>query len=236
MDLSEFERNFNKVQSDLSKWLSTNETHVNFLLYESFQFYFIDITNIIDRIENEAQVIGIIIKSPPEVKEEDYFDSLRNHVKNWELFRLDIKSFFVFTKIFLDTLARIIICVYGEKGVQLPPNMTDLLKKKALNLENELDAEFFANLRNKMIWYKDFNEKRDDIVHWLGSVRKATMNGKTSFDILKFDIHAKEQKKEQREEWGSKTVIPLEYLKETIDNLSEVILCIHGKSKNFKGN
>ena len=80
-DLSEFERNFNELQSDLSKWISSNETHVNLLIYESYQFYFIDINNVFSRIENEARVIGIA-KNPEEVKEEDYLDSLRNFAKN----------------------------------------------------------------------------------------------------------------------------------------------------------
>ena len=51
------------------------------------------------------------------------------------------------------------------------------------------------------------------------------------------NIYAKDQKKKQREEWGSKTVTPiLEYLKEMINNLSETISYIHERSKNFKDN
>jgi hypothetical protein len=41
MDLTEFEGVFNLLQSDLSRWLETNGTHENWLLYENYQFYFI---------------------------------------------------------------------------------------------------------------------------------------------------------------------------------------------------
>lgn len=238
MNLLEFEKSFNELQSDLSQWLETEKTHVNLLIYENYQFYFIDIQNIINRIENEVQNIETIGKEIPKLEaKKDNFDMLRKYAENWTLLRLDIKSFFIFTQIFLDTLSRIIRCTYGKKGEQLPEKMTDLLtKKKALRLESQLDADFFTNLREKMFWYKDFNDKRDDIVHWLGGIRTTiSRKGDLGFDILKFDIHAKEQRKEQRELWGTNTVNPtMDYVNETIDNLAEAILCIHEKSKQFR--
>ena len=111
--------------------------------------------------------------------------------------------------------------------------MTDLLKsKKAM----ELDTKFFENLRKEMVWYHDFNDKRDSIVHWLGSIRTTTSRkGDLGFDILKFDIHTREQRKEQRESWGTNTMNPtMDYIRETIDNLAATILCIHEKSKQFR--
>jgi hypothetical protein len=168
-------------------------------------------------------------------QKEKKLDIIKTFSVNWELFRLDMKSFFIFTQIFLDTLARIIRLTYGKKGEQLPYNMTDLLKsRKAM----ELDEEFFENLREKMIWYSDFNDKRDDIVHWLGSIRSTTTRqGDMGFDILKFDIHAKEMKKEQRSSWGTKTVLSaMVYIQETINNLSVTISYIHERSKQLTNN
>jgi hypothetical protein len=108
--------------------------------------------------------------------------------KGWSdayiLLRVDVKTFFLFTQVFLDTLARAIRESYGRSGRQLPYSMTDLLTNAAAQ---DIDAPFFSRLRNEMAWYSDFNDKRDDIAHWLGSPRfTTTRSGDYGFDLLKF--------------------------------------------------
>lgn len=234
MDLSEFNKSWFELKVDLNSWLERRITTFKFLLRENYDCYQIEISHIISRIEKELKIFNITEKEFLNLQEKN-MKTLENlsikSYKNLMLFILDFKSFFVFTQIFLDTLARIIRSTYGKKGKQLPQNMTALLRsKKAM----ELDADFFDKLRKKMAWYGIFNDRRDSIVHWLGNVRTTpSLKDDVEFDVLKFDIHAKEQRKL----WEINAVnSALDYIEETMGNLSRVILCIHEKSKHFRSN
>jgi len=127
--------------------------------------------------------------------------------------RLDIKDFFIHTRMFLDVVSRIIMISYGKRGMQLPDSMSKLLKnEKSL----EINKSFFKELRGKMNWYNDFvDEGRDLIVHKRGHlVFTNTKDGKFGFDILKhFDS-----------KWGTETVNSIEdFIDKTLENLSEVL-------------
>jgi hypothetical protein len=209
MDLTEFERVFNLLQSDLSRWLDTNKSHTNMLLYENYLFYFIETKSIIERIEKETALMeetsrGVVAAVRRREDPKAVETLMKAHSEAFILLRVDVKTFFLFTQVFLDTLARVIRESYGRRGQQLDTSMTGLLSN---NAAMDIDAPFFSRLRENTAWYCDFNDRRDSIAHWLGAPRfTATKTGDLGVDFLKFDIKKAKERTAQREKWGSDTV------------------------------
>jgi len=149
-------------------------------------------------------------------KDEEHKSIDRLLPKTLKLFiklRLDIKDFFIHTRMFLDIIARIVKVSYGKKGMQLNDSMSGLLKNEK---SIEINKSFFKELREKMNWYNDFvREGRDIIVHKRGHlVFTNTKDGKFGFDILK----------RLDSTWGTETVNSIEdFIDKSLENLSEVL-------------
>lgn len=175
-----------------------------------------EIKVIVSRIEVELKSVvkieNIILDLVKENKQEEAMKLVLKWMKPFVKLRLDIKDFFIHTRMFLDILCRIIKICYCKNGQQLPLSMTDLLKnKKSL----EIDKSFFEELRKKMSWYNNFVKSRNRIVHYLGQlVFTNTREGKFGFGI----------RKKINSEVGADTVKSIEeFIEETFKNLTEVL-------------
>ena len=141
--------------------------------------------------------------------------------------RLDVKSFFLFTRIFLDTLARIVKLCYGRKGGKLSDRIVPMLKdEECVKVWKKLDYNFYKGLKNRMVWIDNFVKTRVEIVHYLGSMRSTqTKDGKFGFDIKGLRTNPS---------WGTHTVKSVtDYMDNTLHNLSEVLLYICNKFQSL---
>jgi hypothetical protein len=222
MDFGNFDKCFDELRIALRDRLGNGKNTKKLDIYGSYLGYSDEIKVIVDRIEVETQKNIILSKRLFEElqkgKEPDEKLGIEA-IKNWILITLDIKSFFIFTRIFLDTLAWIIKQYYDKKGYHLPCRMRKLVKSEKLR---KLDSDFAKGLKDRMQWIDDFVETRVEIEHYLGSIYSTTTkNGKFGFDILGLRT---------RHDWGTDTVESItDYIRETLHNLSEVILYIHSK-------
>ncbi len=219
MDFGDFDTCFDELRIVLRDRLGNGENAQKLDIYGSYLSYGDEIKIIIDRIETETQKSVTLSKKlfetlqKDEEPDEEFGTEL---IRNLMLITLDIKSFFIFTRIFLDTLAWIIKQYYGKNGDQLSSDMRKLVKN------TKFDDDFAKELKSKMQWVEDFVKTRVEIEHYLGSIRSTTTkNGKFGFDILSSNI---------RHDWGTDTVESItDYIGETLHNLSEAISCIHNK-------
>ncbi len=211
ISLTNFDKNFKKL---IPK--ENHELYISF--FEASDFYH-EIKVVVKRIKTEltefikAEKIIFDI-----VKENEHDERIRKFalkaVKSFVKLRLDIKDFFIHTRIFLDILSRIIKLAFGTRGEQLPKSMSRLLNEK-YKRALEIDKIFFEKFKMKMIWYNDFVDNgRDRIVHELGQlVFTNTREGKLGFDILK----------SFNSSWGTDTVNDVEdFIETTFKNLSEI--------------
>jgi hypothetical protein len=222
MDFGNFDKCFDELRILLRDKLDDGKNPQKLDVYGSYLSYGDEIKVIVDRIEAETQKDMTLSKTLHETlqKGEEPDEKWgKESIKNWILITLDIKSFFIFTRIFLDTLAWIIKQYYGKKGCQLSSDMRELVEEKSLTL---VDANFAEGLKIKMQWMAGFVGTRVDIEHYLGGIRSTTTkNGKFGFDILS---------SRNRHDWGTNTVESItDYIGETLHNLSEVISYIHSK-------
>lgn len=222
MDFSDFDRSFDKLETVLSEMTAKGKKAERTEIYGSYLDYHEEIKAIVQRIETEIQEFTTstqkklkALQEGEEIADEWSTTSMEYLVQ----IRLDVKSFFIFTRIFLDTLARIIRMHYGAKGHQLPWNMPDLIKHKTLE---KIDSKFAEGLKHRMSWMDDFVKKRVEIEHYLGDMRSTqTRDGKFGFDILGLRTP---------QSWGTHTVQPItDYMHETLHSLSAVISHIYNR-------
>lgn len=231
MDWTNFDECFGKLKTILRKMLFGDEGNRDKReIYGGYLGFGSEIKIIIQRIEAEIQKSMEIneqlheyafarIMNTERGQEELEGKLVMEGDRMFKLLTLDIKSFFIFTRIFLDTLARIVRLCFHEKGWQLPPNMKDLVGHEKLE---ELDSDFAEGLKNRMLWMTSFVERRVEIEHHLGSIPSATMkNGKFWFQIIGSEV----RKKRETHTKESAT----DYIDEILSNVSDVILYIYQK-------
>jgi len=226
MDFGDFDKCFDELRTVLRDRLGSGKNTEKLDIYGSYLRYRDEIETIVNRIEAETQRSMILSKALFEAMQKGEKPDEQmgiESIKNWILICVDIKSFFIFTKIFLDTLARIIRQCYPE-GHQPSWHMSKLIKSKKFE---ELDSDFAIGLRYRMRWWDDFVKIRVEIEHYLGNIYSTkTRNGKFGFDILGLRT---------RHDWGTDTVESIaDLIKETLDNLSEVISYIYSKFQSNK--
>lgn len=222
MDWNNFDEYFGKLKTVLRNIIGNGKNANKLEIYGSYLDYRGDISTIIQRIEAETQEYMILRRRIAEMIQRNEEPDKELFMKIDKIFislRLDIKSFFIFTRIFLDTLARIIRLYFGKKGGQLPWDMAELVKHKKLI---ELDSDFAEGLKDRMFWMDSLRTRRVEIEHYLGSIRSiTTRDGKFGFDLLGARI---------RRDWGTDTVMSItDYMEDTLSNLSSVILHIYHK-------
>lgn len=223
MDWSNFDESFEKLRTILRTIMRSEKTNYKHEIYVNYLEFGSDMKSIVQRIEVEIQksldINEKIIMSFTERKEEPETELLIEDHNNIRLLRLDIKSFFIFTKIFLDTLARIIKLCYGEKGKQLSYKMSHLLKNERQERAWEkLDYPFYKGLKDRMLWMDSFVKRRVEIEHYLGSIPSTTISdGKFGFHIRSSRVR-------------SDAVESItHYMEEVLSDLSKVILYIYKK-------
>lgn len=213
------------LKNVLRELISNGKNDHKLDVYGSYLIYGYEIKIIIGRIEEETQAYLKLFREISEMRQrgEEPSDELWHDVLEYHpLIRLDIKSFFIFTRIFLDTLARIIRLGFGEKGRQLPWDMTDLVGHKTLM---KLDPDFAEGLKARMSWMDTFVERRVKLEHYLGKILRYTTSsdGRFGFDI---------QGTKSDGQWGTDVVDSMtEYMEEILSRLSEVIVYIYSSAR-----
>lgn len=214
MNYDEINGHYVKIIEYLRKQIDTDRSPGLIRIYVGITDL-IDLKNIIGRIEYELDVHEIQtnevirrVKANEEIDDE----FVNPMIENFNLLHLDIKSFFIFTRIYLDNIARLIRYLYGKPGYQLPSSMSHLPTHKRSIL---LDKDFFNGLEEKMKWFDDFFSQRDEIVHSIGGIVSIkTLDGQFGIDVRSLKSHS--------EPWGTLTVTPMT---EIIQN---AISCISG--------
>jgi len=218
MDWSEFDDCFQKLRRVLRDIVGNGNLY-KLDVYGNYIDYGEEIKYIVHRIETEVNEYVESDRKIVEMMRRNGLDeeSLKVRVKYWQLLRLDIKSFFVFTRIFLDTLARIVKLHFGKGGEQLPPNMRDLVDNEALI---KLDPDFARELKKKMSWMNDFVEHRVEFEHYLGGIPSTvTKDGKFGFSIRGLRIRGDSR--------TSTVESVVDYMREILSHLSEDIQFIY---------
>jgi hypothetical protein len=118
MDFGNFDRCFDELRIVLRDRLGNGKNTKKLDIYGSYLGYSDEIKIIVDRIEAETHKSIILSKRLFEAlqKGEGPDEKLGiESIKNWILITLDKKSFFIFTRIFLNTLAWITKQYYGKE-------------------------------------------------------------------------------------------------------------------------
>lgn len=225
MDWSNFDKSHRTLKNVLRDLTENNKKQHELDIYRDCVTYGREIKIIVERIEEETQTYTKlsrkILEMTPRGKEPNE-KLLDIFVYCHSSIRLDIKSFFIFTRIFIDTLAKIVRLRFDGERKQLPPTMTKLLKDDKLLA---LDPDFARGLKSKMSWMTAFVETRVEIEHYLGNILRytSTGDGKFGFTIKGSRSHGN---------------IPLlatekvesitEYMEDILSKLSKAILHICG--------
>lgn len=223
MDLSNFQKSGSQFLEKLKAVPA--ERYPSISNFESaLRDYLGEIETITSRIEEELQkydaaskrIMEIASKNPqlPEDLTLEFF-------RYWTAMRLDIKDFFIHTKIFLDAIAGLIVVLhFGDKESERI-SMSSLLHAN----KKRYHGAFYSGLKKEMVWYSDFNENRNRVVHSRGRmVHTTTPDGKPGFEIIK----------EHHQVWGSQTMKDDGVFKNTIDNLTKLLDYLN-KGPNFTG-
>jgi hypothetical protein len=225
MDFTDFDMVFWKLCSvldDLRKKDASSD-----LIWGNYYFFNAEIKQVVRRIEEEKERFAELndkINTTIMAHNHIDFDKTFSELillwnENFVLLRLDIKTFYFITKIFLDTLSRVVRLCYGKKGEQLPKRMTKLLNPSSRTEEliMNLDQNFFQGLKGKMQWYHDFKDERDKVVHNLSFLSYLAITEKQ--DDLIFT-------------WVKKPYSPiklLQYIENTLEYLNDIISYIYEK-------
>lgn len=190
--------------------------------------FFDEISSVIERIEYDIDTFDSFTKKLMPIilskdNEEFINDSRKQEIHEYQdtifdaftKLNLDIKSFYIFTKIFLDCLAEIIAICYKEriKKRSMSSFLNDIGKqKKKVIVDNKT---FFSRLEQLLDWYDDFNINRHIIVHRYPQLKYTnTKDGKFGYTMLK----------KLSETWGSETVKPIkDDIIEKISRLSDIL-------------
>jgi hypothetical protein len=185
MDWSNFDESYIRLKNVLRDLIGDGKDEHKLDIYGNYLTYGREVKIIVERIEKETQGYIKLIREISEMAqrgEEPKEKSLDVFVDYHSLIRLDIKSFFIFTRIFIDTLAKIVRLRFGIEGKQLPPTMTKLLNNvKFLTL----DPDFAKGFNSKMSWMTAFVQTRVEIEHYLGNILRytTTREGKFGFAV-----------------------------------------------------
>jgi hypothetical protein len=221
MDWTEFDAHFHELRCLLREIVGDRENINKLGIYGNYLDWGYEIKHIVHRIETEVDEYSTSNRRLFEMMRKNVFDEELSEVrvKYWVLLRLDIKSFFIFTRIFLDTLARIVRLCFGEKGRNLPWSMNKLVKNKVLAC---LDPEFARELKSRMSRMTILVKHRVEFEHYLGGIPMTTIkDDKFGFIIRGLNI--------QGDTDGSTVESIADYLRETLFSLSEIILLIYNE-------
>jgi len=164
------------------------------------------------------------------MKEEEINDKiLQNYLINFGKIQLDLSDFFIYTRIFLDTLTKCIKTSFLKTGykkyAQFPESSTDLLRDIE-KYKFQIDRTFLENLGLKMTWVLRFTEHRNGLVHKLYHfVFTNTRNGKFGFDVIN----------EIRRTWGTNTVKSIiNEIQDTVNQIEELLRFLSGNLSEKK--
>jgi len=227
MDFAEFDHEISKVLDYLRELLDAGAGFGTIEIFGQLADSSTDIKIITERIDKELVLHSDFIKkflARMSKELEPVSNEMEKMVRNSDFLRLDVKSFFIFTRIFYDTICRFIRLTYGDMGIQLPRSMNRLLTRKSVRARAiEMDKDFFSGFFEVMSGFHEIRDKRDEIVHSLGSMRSTTAkNGTWGFDIIGL--------RDKGRSWGTNTVQSISgYIEETIKSLTEALRFISKK-------
>lgn len=100
-----------------------------------------------------------------------------------KLLTLDLESLFIFLRIYLDTMCKVVIRLRKGKGYNLPHSMNRLLFT-SYEKYKKFDFHFLTKLKKELLWTKRIISDRDNLVHYLHNIALIDRN-----DINRLRIH-----------------------------------------------
>lgn len=192
-------------------------------LFGKFIDYHSQVTIITSRLEEDIaeneSLKKYIIKCAREKREIS-----ETEVEKYGLFlpkmMLDLSDFYVYTRIFLDTLTVCIKRSFKSAGCRnwgiIEHSINSLLNiNKMQTYKRKIDFHFFSGLEEKLSWISDFRNSRDGLVHkYHHFVFTSTRKGDLGYDIMD----------RIKTSWGTDTVRGiLSELQNTIDNVTDLM-------------
>jgi gas vesicle protein len=223
MNLNEFDKNLLRLTNRLCTSFYKKPSKFQSSVYGKVVDYQMQIRIITERLEEELKSYKLqqnnIFSSFKENKKISD-DELEKTIDNIEKLRLDLLDYYIYTRMFLDSLTVSIKLSFLYSGNKNAANMKNsikcLLNKQLMeSYKQKISPEFFSCLEEKIKWIPDFRNSRDGLVHkYHYFVMTENPQGQLGYEIID----------EIKESWGSVTVksISLEVQK-TIDNLSELL-------------
>lgn len=133
---------------------------------------------------------------------------------------LDLSDFYIYTRIFLDTLT---ICVKlsfinsGNRNAGIMKHSVNYLlnEENRKTCKNRIDKQFFIGLETHLGWIGNFRKSRDGLVHRQHHfVFTTTRQGERGYEIMDMT----------KVEWGSDTVRSIRAeLQNYVNNLTELV-------------
>ena len=137
---------------------------------------------------------------------------------------LDVSDFYIYTRIFLDTLNMCIRHSFKHTGNKkwgvMTPSITGLLNEnKMRTYKREIDFQFFEGLENKVSWIHNLKKPRDHLVHGQHHfVLTDTRQGEMGPDLIG----------KVKRIWGTEKVKPvLRELQGILGNISDLMNYLH---------
>ena len=87
---------------------------------------------------------------------------------NFTKLTIDLSDFYLYSRIFLDTLATCIYLSFRVSGNKKAGLLGQRIKffidgRKMETYKNEIDRQFFNGLEEKLHWVNDFRKSRDEL-------------------------------------------------------------------------
>lgn len=223
MNFQGFDREFTNFMNFFKKeGFHKSPSEFEKTLYAKLLSYSFEVRIITSRLEEEIPhfeaLSRIIFQSMKSKKKPDEL-VLERLTMTFAAIMLDLSDFYIYTRIFLDSLTMSIkrsLRSAGNKNWVIMKNSVSgiLNEKKLQTCKDKINLQFFKGLENKVAWIHEFKRLRDKLIHQHSLfVFATTRKGKLGYGMT-----------DGTESWGTETVIGIfTGLQSTIDNLSDLM-------------
>lgn len=224
MDFKEFDREYSILLNFFNKeGVHKNPDMHEKRIYSRLLGYRLDLGIITSRIEKEIadfEVLQRTVFHELQNRKKLHEELTKEFVWTMHMILLDISDFYIYTRVFLDTIAGSIRHSFKSAGNEnwknMESNITMLTNREKLEAcKEKIASDFFEGIEKKVRWIPDFVRSRNLLMHKYTLPKIATTkNGKIGYNID--FIHGID--------WNRYTFAPIiEELQKVINNLSDLM-------------
>jgi hypothetical protein len=194
INFERFEKEFSKLESLFrNQGFYKNADKFEIDVFGRFIDYDSQVVIITSRLEDEIALHESFMKYIlTRLKEERKIDDneLKEYGQYLPKLMLDLSDFYIYTRIFLDTLTVCIRLSFRNAGYQnwniIERSINFLLNENKMQIcKSKIDLQFFEGLEKKLAWISDFKESRDGLFHkFYHFVFTTTRRGDLGYDIM----------------------------------------------------